>query len=215
MPDQPEERTTRPPTGRGAPTGGATERSTLSTTTAWGTGRRSAPRSSWRCCRYPLCWRARRSGAAVTAAERYGAFERHWAAIDQFVAGVIPIPWSLARRSPSARGWSPAMTGPRSSCRPRVRARPGLARLPPLHHVAFGAFRRGLTSAHSAARGSRGPRSRSTARRDGDSVRLADLVVHGHALGRRAASVAEADDQVLDALVSCPGGHRSSSFARS
>jgi hypothetical protein len=39
---------------------------------------------------------ARRSGAAVTAAERYRAFERRWAALDQLVTGVTPIPWSLA-----------------------------------------------------------------------------------------------------------------------
>src|SRR5262249_19186668 len=50
-------------------------------------------------------------------------------------------------------------------------------------------FRRGWTTlARSAARGSRSP---GTARRDGDSMRLADLVVHGHDLGRRAASVTE------------------------
>lgn len=32
----------------------------------------------------------------MTAAERYWAFERRWAAIDQLVPGVTPIPWSLA-----------------------------------------------------------------------------------------------------------------------
>jgi hypothetical protein len=84
------------PRGRGAPTGAATAWSAWPNTAAWGgrgvdrdgdpAGAAAAIRSAG--------GRAV-PGAAVTAAERYRAFERRWAAIDQLMAGVTPIPWSL------------------------------------------------------------------------------------------------------------------------
>jgi len=47
-------------------------------------------------------------GTAVTAAERYGVFERRWVAIDQFAAGTSRSRGCWRWRSAPARSWSPA-----------------------------------------------------------------------------------------------------------